>query len=157
MIEISNPFNIRYNKRNKWLGQIGNVRGFAQFSDWSYGCRAAMMLLRNYIRNGYDTPRKIIYRFAPPNDGNDTERYLDFVCRPWDNLVDNYRDTPIASKEELYDLMTRMAKMETSSLITLEQFQRFEKRFGLNMRLKPYVLQTLNFKDYDKKDKETLG
>lgn len=75
----NNPLNIRYDPANKWVGQIGEYRGFCMFRSISYGIRAAYRLLFNYIKNGHDTLRKIVNRWAPPSE-NKTSEYLKFVC-----------------------------------------------------------------------------
>ena len=68
MIADNNIFNIRYNKRNKWIGQTGSKRGFVCFDTKEHAIRAAFLLLVGYIRRGIDTPRKVITRFAPPSE-----------------------------------------------------------------------------------------
>ena len=83
-IRNNNPLNIRYNRRNDWLGKVADVmkcdKEFEEFVSMEYGFRAAIRLLNNYIRRGYDTPRYIIGRWAPPSE-NDTDRYIEAVCR----------------------------------------------------------------------------
>lgn len=74
-----NPFNIRYSKCNPWKGQIGSYRGFCKFEDVQFGLRAGLIILRNYIRQGFNTPEKIINRYAPPSE-NDTFNYIKYVC-----------------------------------------------------------------------------
>lgn len=77
----NNPFNIRHSG-SKWKGLCKKQtdKDFCQFETLEYGLRAGLMLLRNYIRKGYDTPVKIINRFAPKSE-NDTDSYLLYVCR----------------------------------------------------------------------------
>ena len=64
--KTNNPLNIRFNKDNNWKGQTTTLRGFVVFKTPEYGYRAAYVLLCNYIRKGYNTPRKIITRWAHP-------------------------------------------------------------------------------------------
>ena len=45
----NNPANIRFNKKNNWLGQIGSDNGFCVFDTLEHGLRALIVLLRNYI------------------------------------------------------------------------------------------------------------
>lgn len=73
-----NPFNIKYNGFNKWIGLVGSDGVFCKFDTLDYGVRAGLVLLRNYIQRGYDTPRKIINRFAP-NSENPTSSYLSYI------------------------------------------------------------------------------
>lgn len=75
----NNPFNIR--QGSPWLGLERNVNGFCEFKSLSFGVRAALYLLTiTYRKRGWKTIRSIIYHWAPPSDGNNTERYLKFVC-----------------------------------------------------------------------------
>lgn len=111
MIGKNNPFNIRYNKRNNWLGQIGQKRGFCEFDTLEHGVRAAFILIKGYIERDIDTPRNIIYRFAPPKE-NPTPAYLDYVCNgPLGHLLDE--DKPINSYDDLFLLLSRMISFES--------------------------------------------
>lgn len=75
----NNPANIRYNKKNNWLGQIGSDNGFCEFATLYYGYRALVILLRNYI-NVYKlhSVSEIISRFAPACENN-TRNYISYV------------------------------------------------------------------------------
>lgn len=80
MVGKNNPFNIRYSLGNKWLGQIGCTRGFADFSSLDYGVRAACILLMvSYRRKNVVTIQEIIDRYAPSVENN-TYEYVRFVC-----------------------------------------------------------------------------
>lgn len=73
----NNPGNIRDN--DNWQGEIGiDAAGFTIFKDCSWGLRALAIDLSTKIRNGYNTIRKIITRYAPPSE-NDTEAYISSV------------------------------------------------------------------------------
>ena len=72
----NNPFNIRYSAANNWRGQTGNDGAFCVFSDLKYGIRAGGVLLRNYLKAGNNTIKKIITKFAPAADGNNTSKYI---------------------------------------------------------------------------------
>lgn len=74
----NNPFNIRYNSRNHWKGQIEPINGFCSFEHVDYSIRAAYIILRNYIRKGFSTLQQIISRYAPPEE-NPTAHYINFV------------------------------------------------------------------------------
>lgn len=74
-----NPLNIRRSDKTRWLGQTCRQtdREFVQFQSDLFGFRAAFRILRTYIRlHHLNTLRLIIYRWAPPEDGNNTESYL---------------------------------------------------------------------------------
>lgn len=119
MIAENNIFNIRADKRNNWIGQIGVRRGFCVFDTKEHGIRACFKLLCNYMRRGYNTPRKIITRFAPPTENN-TESYIMFVCDKF-NLEP---DKVLSSYEDLFSLMKRMAEMETGTSLTLSDISK---------------------------------
>lgn len=80
MIGKNNPFNIRYSLGNKWIGQNGCTRGFADFSLLEYGIRAACILIMvSYRKKNAVTIAEIIERFAPSLENN-TQKYISFVC-----------------------------------------------------------------------------
>lgn len=74
----NNPFNIRAN-RVRWKGRVGSECGFVKFLTVDYGLRAGVVLLRNYIRKGFDTISSIIKRYAPEFENN-TSAYIAYVC-----------------------------------------------------------------------------
>ena len=75
----NNPGNLKYGPN--WLGVIGrDNRGFAQFSTIDYGVRAVYVDVSTKVSTGFNTIRKIITRYAPPNE-NDTEAYIKFVVQ----------------------------------------------------------------------------
>ncbi len=79
----NNPLNIRYSNVNNWLGKITNNTdgAFEQFITMPYGYRAALYLLRKYIKTyGCNTIKKIIEKWAPPSENN-TDGYITSVCR----------------------------------------------------------------------------
>ncbi len=74
-----NPLNIRWTKA-RWQGQIGkDEAGFVKFANFGYGYRAAVRILRSYWLKHVRTLEEIITRWAPPEDGNDTEQYINTV------------------------------------------------------------------------------
>jgi hypothetical protein len=80
--------NLNYVAGIQWTGQLGreilpdgSPGRFARFSSLLFGLRAgAKNLLAYYQVHGLDTVRKVIGRFAPPQDGNDTDAYVTFVA-----------------------------------------------------------------------------
>lgn len=118
-----NPFNIRYSKTNHWFGCSGNFKGFAVFTHEVYAVRALFKLLINYIRKGYNTPEKIISRFAPPSE-NHTETYIDFVCdtdcaRDFVFNIDSIKDKSSLSHELFFHMVYRMALFESDVYLPL--------------------------------------
>lgn len=78
-IRNNNPFNIRYNKLNKWIGLTGQNKGFCTFSSMEFGLRAGIVLLKNYVqKKKLHTLEEIIGRFAPASENN-TRSYISFV------------------------------------------------------------------------------
>ena len=76
----NNPGNIRHGA-SKWVGLVpGDDSAFCTFSEMKYGYRAMIKLLQNYKKlHGCDTIRKIINRWAPPNENN-TPAYVLYVA-----------------------------------------------------------------------------
>ena len=120
-IRNNNPLNIRHNPKNKWAGMSKKQtdKAFVQFKDMKWGIRAAFRILLNYVKNGFDTPRKIIRRWAPPKENN-TEGYINSVAmllngeRSMDEKVQTMMD---------YCLLARaMAWVETGRFLPFELF-----------------------------------
>ena len=66
-----------------WEGQElpGSDGRFCTFSSMAYGCRALIRTLMTYhIKHGLSTVQEIINRWAPPVENN-TDAYVDHVCR----------------------------------------------------------------------------
>ena len=129
-IRNKNPFNIRISE-NCWLGKVKYCRNtdkaFEQFRHIDYGLRAGIQLLRGYIIRGYDTPRKIINRFAPPSE-NDTNSYLDFVC----GFCDVTSETKISFNSFVfYNLCASICKIESNYDFTFDRYRDVCIRFKL--------------------------
>lgn len=96
----NNPLNIR-RTATQWIGLAPTQTDpeFYQFQTLEYGWRAAFRLLtRTYFaKYGLDTIRKIIERWAPPNENN-TEAYISAVSRntgiPPDEPLGTPKDHP---------------------------------------------------------------
>lgn len=88
-IRNNNPGNLRLTDI-AWKGKVPrsqNTDGaFEQFRDDAgvpghiWGIRAAYVDVRSKLSGGYNTVRKIISRYAPPNENN-TEAYIAVVAR----------------------------------------------------------------------------
>lgn len=78
-IRNNNAGNIRVSK-DQWQGAVGqDADGFVVFETPEHGIRALGKNLLSYQRQGFDSVEKIINRWAPPQDNNDTESYINFV------------------------------------------------------------------------------
>lgn len=76
----NNPGNIRRNSDVFQGEKTSSDREFKQFKSMAYGYRAIFKILFNYYRNyKLDTIRKMITRWAPPEDNNHTEAYIKTV------------------------------------------------------------------------------
>ena len=113
----NNPLNIRINPANNWQGKIANNTDgvFEQFTHMSYGYRAALKLIRNYIQNdGLETVTQIISKWAP-NTENNTSGYIQRVIgmNQWTagKVIDPY------SKDDMCDLVYAMAIVENGNTI----------------------------------------
>ena len=109
-IRNNNPLNIRIG--NTWLGEVPNPTDseFEQFVSVRYGLRAAFYILRRYIRRyGRNTPAKIIRAWAPANENN-TQRYIEVVCKR--SLIAPDEVIDYADKKTMVRLVKAMAFVE---------------------------------------------
>ncbi|WP_051880641.1 hypothetical protein [Buttiauxella noackiae] len=80
-IRNNNPGNLEASELFEWQGQTGNDGRFAKFSSPEHGIRALGMNLLSYHRRGLDTISKVISRWAPASDNNDTSSYISKVSQ----------------------------------------------------------------------------
>lgn len=109
-IRNNNPLNIRIG--NTWLGEVPNPTDseFEQFVSVRYGLRAAFVILRRYIkRYGRNTPAKIIRAWAPAVENN-TQRYIEVVCKR--SLIAPDEVIDYADKKTMVRLVKAMAFVE---------------------------------------------
>jgi hypothetical protein len=123
-IRNNNPGNIEISKANDWKGKVpidkNTDKRFEQFTDYKFGVRALIMLLRTYIRSGRNTITKIFSAYAPPNENN-TQSYIKFVAG---RLGIGADDVVTATKNNMKELAQAIAKMENGQeAITDAQFQ----------------------------------
>lgn len=110
-----NPLNIRKNGQNKWQGQdiSGKDAEFETFINDAYGFRAAFRIIHNGFKATpkRDTIRKIIERWAPESDRNDTQGYINIVS----NLSRIAPDTRLVYHDvtRMVDIVRAMAYVET--------------------------------------------
>jgi hypothetical protein len=82
-VRNNNPLNLRRNLI-KWQGLASRQEDseFCQFESPAWGWRAAFIVLTRtyYYKYHLNTLRKIINRWAPPNENN-TSAYLNRVCK----------------------------------------------------------------------------
>lgn len=113
MIGKNNPFNIRFSKKFKWLGQTGCRKGFCNFNTLEFGVRAYVyLMLISYPKAGCKTIRQVIERYAPSSE-NDTDNYVNYVC-----TVTSLSDSSIVSKLTTYNFVCfGLAMMQMESIV----------------------------------------
>lgn len=82
-VRNNNPGNLRVSSFTQSLPGFkgADKDGFAVFDSPQAGASAQASLLQSYIGRGYNTVAKIINRWAPPSDGNDTSSYVKTVAK----------------------------------------------------------------------------
>ena len=122
----NNPLNIKYVTTTIWVGQVRDIersdKVFVEFTDMKYGIRAAIKLIRNYIRSGYNTINKIITSWCPDHTA---PAYCQFVGnRVKAALPAVGRQTPIArdDKAVIRAMVKAMAVMESQYRISDDAF-----------------------------------
>lgn len=122
----NNPLNIIVGKSN-WKGKITDPSKkkdsrFEEFTTMTYGLRAAIILLRGYIKKGYDTPEKIIYRWCPDQTARIYTRIV--VSRMAQALPQFDPEKPIDGHDAdtLYQLVRAMAYVESIYNVSRQEF-----------------------------------
>ena len=86
-IRLRNPGNID-KSGTPWLGKVaGTDPRFETFDTMIHGVRALYMNLMHHIIHGEHTIPQLVSAWAPPNENN-TQAYIDEVCRVTGYLVD---------------------------------------------------------------------
>lgn len=78
----NNPLNIEYNQANKWQGRRKprTDERFEEFISITYGIRAAMIIIKSYIRKHHiNNLQSLIARWAPEHENN-VSAYLNYVA-----------------------------------------------------------------------------
>lgn len=103
----NNPFNLKEGPSD-WLGEItGPDEVFEEFVRFELGVRAGLINLYNiYFSRGL-TVRKIIERYAPKEDKNDTEAYIQSVSR-----IAGVKSEEIPLKSKWLDISSAILKVE---------------------------------------------
>lgn len=106
-----NPGNIR-RSRVRYRGEVHPSRDpdFKQFESMEWGYRAMFVLLDTYrLRYGLDTLRRMISRYAPPEE-NHTALYIDAVC----DMTGVGADEPIDTRDRatMVPVVAAMSQIE---------------------------------------------
>lgn len=131
----NNPLNIRWTPGTRpWQGQKSNDGQFVIFETMEDGYRAAFRVLDSYNKkhNIYSV-REIIYRWAPPQDHNNTRAYIERVCKEaclkeTDQIVvDSWIEE---NRDDAMWLVWAMAKVENGDkLITYDDIETVERGY----------------------------
>lgn len=108
-----NPLNIRHSK-NQWFGmkELQTDKTFVQFESRKFGYRAAFVLIRTYmVKHHANTIGKIIARWAPSSDGNNTQGYIRFVSKTTGIPVDE--PLRFEDQKKMVSIVRSMAQMES--------------------------------------------
>lgn len=116
----NNPLNIR-NTGIKWGGEITkDGEAFESFATLNDGIRAGYQNLLAYAsKHNLTTIRGILYRWAPPTDGNDTEEYINFVSQRT-GITEN---TQINGKADYEKIIASMSVKEGTYPVSVSQVQ----------------------------------
>lgn len=107
-IRNNNPANIRRGCNWKGLVRQQKDREFCEFVTMTWGVRALLVTLRTYVvKHHLHTVREIITRWAPPSDGNNTEKYIEFVEKAIRDI-----DTPIILTLQAMDFKQEFQQSE---------------------------------------------
>jgi hypothetical protein len=99
-----NPLNIRYDRKTNWFGsKLKGHGGFVVFAAFSFGYRAAVMILRSYAKRGLKTVPQIIETWAPRSENN-TVAYIKAVL---DNLSERQSEPYTVNENTEIDLRNR--------------------------------------------------
>lgn len=108
--KTNNPMNVRYDVRNNWIGQCGQVQGFCKFKNTMFGYRAALKVIIAYMKRGMRTLSQIISTYAPPSENN-TDAYIHTVSEK----ANLQPDEVITTWPQLFRLVLEMARVESGT------------------------------------------
>ena len=117
-IRNNNPLNIRVG--NNWKGEVSHPTDhtFEQFTEMKWGCRAAFVILKNYIlRHKLNTIVKIVNRWAPSNENN-TQAYIASVVKY--SLIKANEPIRFDNKCQMVNLFRGMCIVENGKEVSIE-------------------------------------
>lgn len=121
-IRNNNPGNIRKNA-TKWQGlsDTQTDSAFFQFKEMKWGIRAMLKTLNTYYyKHDRKTIRQMVYRWAPPQDNNNTELYIKVVSDR--TRIDDNVKLPIDNRITMCAIAQAMCWMENSVEIPIDEF-----------------------------------
>lgn len=105
---------------NNWKGEVAKPSDhtFEQFTEMKWGCRAAFVILRNYIqRHKLNTIAKIIARWAPSNENN-TQAYIASVVKY--SLIGKNELIKFENKCQMVNLFRGMCIVENGKEVSID-------------------------------------
>lgn len=127
-IRNNNPANIRLGCNWKGLAEKQTDKEFCQFTTMTWGVRALLVTLRTYvIKHHLHTIRAIITRWAPASDGNNTEKYIEFIEKAIKEV-----DAPIMLTLQAIDFMPRYQHSECILYLMAKAMCKMESGYDLN-------------------------
>jgi hypothetical protein len=94
---------------------VGREGLFVKFDTVEHGLRAARKILQTYLKQGYDTPDKIIRHFSE----TDQDVYVQHVCE-W---AEWKPDDIIQGCTDLTNIIWAMSRQETGNIPSDEQLE----------------------------------
>lgn len=126
-IRNNNPANIRRGCNWKGLIRQQKDREFCEFVTMAWGVRALLVTLRTYVvKHHLHTVREIITRWAPPSDGNNTEKYIEFVEKAVKNV-----DAPITLTLQAIDFKPESQHSECILYLIAKAMCKIESCYNL--------------------------
>lgn len=138
-IRNNNPANIRRGCNWKGLVNTPTDKEFCQFTSMTWGVRALLVTLRTYVvKYHLHTVREIITRWAPPSDGNNTEKYIEFVEKAVREI-----DTPIILTLQAMDFKQEFQHSECILYLMAKAMCKIESGYDLNYGTYLYALHLM--------------
>ena len=138
-IRNNNPANIRRGCNWKGLAKKQTDREFCQFVAMTWGVRALLVTLRTYVvKYHLHTVRKIITRWAPPSDGNNTEKYIEFVEKAVREI-----DTPIILTLQAMDFKQEFQHSECILYLIAKAMCKVESGYNLDYGVYLFALRLM--------------
>lgn len=132
-IRNNNPANIR--RGGYWRGLVNKPtdKEFCQFISMLWGVRALLITLRTYVvKHHLYTVREIITRWAPPTDGNNTEKYIEYVEKEVEQI-----ETPLPPSLQITDFMPLSQHSKCVLYIVAKAMCKIES--GYNLKYATYL------------------
>lgn len=138
-IRNNNPANIRRGCNWKGLAEKQTDKEFCQFVTMTWGVRALLVTLRTYVRKYHlHTVREIITRWAPPSDGNNTEKYIEFVEKAVREI-----DTPIILTLQAMDFKPEFQHSECILYLIAKAMCKIESGYNLDYGVYLFALHLM--------------